>query len=108
MAGTNAAYAEVFAGALACKAHGLTPIVRLKVSSSFPTNARFCLVPANEFAFRETCFTINGQADITLDPAAQNYGSLVLLAESDLNSYKMFLNYQIANAPPRAIALMNQ
>jgi hypothetical protein len=109
VSGTNPTYAEIFAGAVACKANAPAPTVRLKVSANFPSSARFCLVPANDTPFRESCFTVNGQTDVLLDSAAQSYGTLVLLAESDLSTYKAFLGLQVTPpGPPRAVLVMNQ
>lgn len=105
--GTNPAFAETMAGSSICKVDSAAPVVHLKVGMSFPKSGRFCLIPMNEFAFAETCFSATDAMTYHLDPAATSYGSIVLLAEADLATYKAFLNFQTLNGPPRAFAIMN-
>lgn len=105
--GTNPVFAESLAGSSICKVDSAAPVVHLKVGMNFPRNGRYCLIPMNEFAFPETCFSATDAMTFHLDPSATSYGSIVLLAEADLNTYKAFLNLQTQNGPPRAFAIMN-
>ncbi len=106
--GGNASFAASFSGSSICKVDSSYPMVQLKVGMNFPQNGRFCLVPMSDYAFPETCFSPTDAMTFTLDASAAQFGSIVILAESDLNAYKAFLNYASNYAPPRAIAVMNQ
>jgi hypothetical protein len=103
--GTNPAYANAtYSGIQACRGLSRPAEVLLQVNAYFPTNVTFCLIPINSAAAPESCFTINGQAQIAL--STSNYSYLVLVANSDLAAYKAY-QAQLANdAPPRAIATM--
>lgn len=99
-----------FNGASVCKIKSQPTTVRIRVGANFPINGRFCVVPMNELAFRESCFAINGQADVILDAAVQTYGygSLALILESDLPAYRAYLNFTSQITPPRGVAFLTQ
>ncbi len=103
--------ASLFGGAQVCKIRNTPTVVRIKVSGNFPLGGRFCVVPmTNDGAHRESCFAINGQADVALDPnvASYGYGSMAMINEGDLSAYRAFLNFQSTVSPPRGITFMNQ
>lgn len=104
------ATSAMFNGASICKIKGNATMVRVKTGANFPISSRFCLVPMSSIAFRESCFTINGQADIALDPAVltYGYGSVAFIAEGNVAAYRAFLSYASPLDPPRGIALMGQ
>jgi len=107
--GTNGIPGSLFNGASLCKIKSTNSVVRIKVSANFPINGRFCIVPMNDSNYRESCFSINGQADVAVDAAAQSYGygSVALIAEGDLAAYRAFINFQTTVSPPRGIVFMN-
>jgi hypothetical protein len=105
--GSNAAYAQTtFTGTHVCRGISRPNSALLQVNASFPANVSFCLVPiaADGTASAETCFNVNGQAEITL--TTSNYSVLVLLAASDMSNYRAYLAQQTDNAPPRATATL--
>lgn len=108
--GTNGIPATMLAGASLCKIKNSVSTVRIKVSANFPIGGRFCLVPmTGDGLFRESCFAINGQADVMLDTTAQTYGygSVAIIAEGDMAAYRAFVNFQTTTSPPRGIVFMN-
>lgn len=105
-AGTDPSFASTLQGTSACAGTNLTNVVRLRVSANFPVNARVCLVPFNTVSsYPETCFLINGQADITVTTPA--YTGVSLVREGDLQSYFSYLNNPAAGGyPPFAYAVL--
>lgn len=91
-------------GASACASTSNSNIVLLKVNAYFPINTRYCLVPFNSsFTYGETCFTINGQSNITLGNSS--FTGVSLVKESDLGYYKQYL-VQPLTPPSFAYALL--
>lgn len=108
LGGSNPAYAQAtFAGIQACRGVSHPFEVLLQVNSNFPTSTSFCLVPLTSSgvqAAQETCFNVNGQAQLQLNTS--NYSYLVLLAQADLAAYRAYLAQQTEASPPRAVATM--
>ena len=101
--GTGAAYSSELANSKACPGVANKSAARLKVSAYFPTTRRACLVPLNSgAAYPATCFTINGEKDITLNTAS--YTALTLVYETDLAAYTSYLNNQSNTYPALAFA----
>ncbi|RZA06547.1 MAG: hypothetical protein EOP11_10065 [Proteobacteria bacterium] len=99
--GADPFFAQTFGGSQACAGASQLNLVKLKVTASFPSNTRFCLVPlAFQGAFTATCFAINGQAEITL--SSEKYTALTLLRESDLAAYQNYLIGQTSAYPAMA------
>jgi hypothetical protein len=105
-AGFNAA----FAGSVLCPGEGPTTgskgaLARLKVNSGVPVNTRLCMIPfVYDLPTAETCFAINGQADVVL--SSDQYTSIVVLSESQLAAYKAYMNDPNYPAPARVIFLL--
>lgn len=98
-AGTEPAYSQVFNGTSACASTNMSNIVRLRVPAGFPSDTRFCLVPQSAtMVYTQTCFTINGQSDITLSSPA--FTSVVLLREGDMGNFNNYLRNPSGTAYP--------
>jgi hypothetical protein len=98
---------QAYSGSSLCVSEGSVPnsrgyAVHLKMRSDFPQNVRLCLIPfQGDFAATESCFLVNGQADVTL--TVDDYTSAVLLPEGNLLEYKAYLNNPAISPPPRVI-----
>lgn len=91
-------------GSSACASTSQLNVVMLRVNAYFPSNVRYCLVPFSSSAsFPETCFTMNGQANITL--STSSFSGVSLVKESDLAYYKSYLT-QPLTPPSFAYALL--
>lgn len=101
--GTDANFAMTYNGVQVCAGASQLNTVRIKTSAYFPTSQRFCMVPlAFAAAFSATCFTVNGQADLTM--ASENFTALALVRESDLSAYTAYLTGKSASYPPMGYA----
>lgn len=91
-------------GSSSCASTSNLNVVMLRVNAYFPSNVRYCLVPFSASAsYPETCFTMNGQANITLSTAS--FTGVSLVKESDLAYYKSYLT-QPLTPPSFAYALL--
>jgi hypothetical protein len=76
--------------------------VRIKVGYAVPANTRLCAVPfVYDVTVQETCFSIDGQADVPL--ATNQYTSIIVLPQAQLANYQAFLMNPAAIAPARLL-----
>jgi hypothetical protein len=100
-------FQSAFQGAVLCP--GLQPgstnrsnVVRFKVGAAVPANTALCIVPfVYDADAKETCFLMNGQADVQL--STNQYTSLVVVPQAYLNVYLSFLVTPGSNPPSRLL-----
>lgn len=103
--GKDPSFATVYNGASACASTSHEHIVKLKVSANFPASIRFCLIPLTATAaLMESCFSVNGQADIAL--SSSTFSAVVLVREVDVDDYRAFLMNPGGPYPPMAHAVL--
>lgn len=94
---------QVFTSVQACAGVTSMNVVRIKTSAYFSTAERYCVVPLSfAGAYAATCFTVNGQADLTLSTEA--FTAIAMVRESDLNAYTSYLTGQTASPPAMGYA----
>ncbi|NUM88303.1 MAG: hypothetical protein HUU37_03780 [Bdellovibrionales bacterium] len=91
-------------GLQACGANGASfaTLVKFRGPASLQ-GARLCLLPYNDAStFTETCFAFSGDQDFSLN--SSGFHSVAVVLETDLASFKGYLNGTGAQRPPYAAA----
>jgi hypothetical protein len=101
--GTDPTFASTFNGLQACAGVSNPTKLRIKTTGSFPTSQAFCIVPLTfNGEYAATCFTVNGQADLTLSTG--QYTSVAIVRETDLAAYMTYLQGVTLSYPPMGFA----
>ncbi len=103
--GPDAAFNQVMTGTILCPLEGSRPgtrgfVVRLKPGAHLPAQRRLCLIPVGQdIPQAPTCFTADGPTDVRL--VTDQYTSLVVVDEGNIDAYTSFLRNAALPPPPR-------
>ncbi|MGZ3730103.1 MAG: hypothetical protein ACXVCG_12795, partial [Bdellovibrionota bacterium] len=79
-------------------------MVRIKVNSTLPAGSALCAIPfVYDSAETETCFSVPSGLQLDFQLTTDQYTSVVVVAQSQLQAYKVFLSNPGALPPPRVL-----
>lgn len=107
----DAPTAAAFSGSVLCSEQAANSatgtksgVVRLKVNSTVPAGSVLCAIPfVYDSAETETCFAVPAGLQLDFQLTTDQYTSVVVLEQSQLAAYKVFLSNPGLLAPPRVL-----